>query len=177
MDWFSNNNIKKTESIEDNVKDFKRNSDNKIDAKQRGFDFIENSHISVNKDISGTKLGLSYNFEYLTKNHIEILKQCKLENTATELMEISKRSNKSKFKNDILNPLLKSNFLELTIPEKPKSPKQKYRLTGKFVAKIPKGWLFKVFFDNDRQILYLNNFTNELIQRAADDNNRLKNKF
>ena len=50
-------------------------------------------------------------------------------------MKILKRSNKSKFKIAIINPLLDQNFLELTIPGSPKSPSQKYRLTGKFVKK------------------------------------------
>jgi len=31
--------------------------------------------------------------------------------------------------------LIDFGFFELTIPEKPKSPKQKYRLTNKFVNK------------------------------------------
>ena len=50
-------------------------------------------------------------------------------------MNILKRSNKSKFKTAIINPLIVQKFLELTIPESPRSPSQKYRLTGKFVKK------------------------------------------
>lgn len=151
MSWFSggNNkdkNAKKSapisvsieESIEDNIKDFKETVVDQTKAKQRKFDFKENPYIERDKKVSGTKLGLSYNFENLSKIHIDILKQCKPENTAAELMKISKRSNKSKFKNDILNPLIKFGFLQRTLPEKPNSPKQKYRLTGKFVAKILK---------------------------------------
>ncbi|MBA5249123.1 ATP-dependent DNA helicase [hydrothermal vent metagenome] len=143
MDWFSggdnkNKNTHKSESIEDNIKDFKENSVNQTKAKQRGFYFAENPDKESNKKVLGSKLGLSYNFENLAKRHIEILKKCKPENTAAELMKISKRSNKSKFKNDILNPLIESGFLQRTLPDKPNSPKQKYRLTGKFVAKILK---------------------------------------
>jgi len=76
----------------------------------------------------GTKKGLS-------RDHLQILKKCKTESSALELMKILKRSNKSKFKTAIINPLLDYNFLELTIPDSPKSPSQKYRLTGKFVKK------------------------------------------
>ena len=50
-------------------------------------------------------------------------------------MTILKRSNKSKFKIAIINPLVKNGYLELTIPESPKSPSQKYRVTGKFVKR------------------------------------------
>jgi len=81
-----------------------------------------------NNETIGTKKGLS-------KDHLKILKKCELESSALELMKILKRSNKSKFKTAIINPLLDQNFLELTIPDSPKSPSQKYRLTGKFVKK------------------------------------------
>ena len=74
----------------------------------------------------GTKQGLSW-------DHLKILKNCKNESSAIELMQILNRSNKSKFKNVIINPLVENGFLELTNPDKPKSPTQKYRLTRKFV--------------------------------------------
>ena len=74
----------------------------------------------------GTKEGLSW-------DHLKILKNCKNESSANELMEILNRTNKSKFKNVIINPLIENGFFELTNPDKPKSPTQKYRLTNKFV--------------------------------------------
>ena len=76
----------------------------------------------------GTKKGLSW-------DHLKILKNCKNESTAIELMKILNRSNKSKFKNTIIYPLVENGFLELTNPDKPKSPTQKYRLTSKFVRR------------------------------------------
>ena len=86
---------------------------------------------NINEDI-GTKKGLS-------RDHLIILKKCKEENSALELMKILKRTNKSKFKTAIINPLIDHRFLELTIPGSPKSPSQKYRLTGKFVRRRAKG--------------------------------------
>ena len=50
-------------------------------------------------------------------------------------MKILNRTNKSKFKNTIINPLIENGFFELTNPSKPKSPTQKYRLTSKFVRR------------------------------------------
>ena len=50
-------------------------------------------------------------------------------------MEILNRTNKSKFKSTIINPLIEHGFFELTKPDKPKSPSQKYRLTNKFVRR------------------------------------------
>ena len=81
--------------------------------------------------ILGTKKGLS-------QDHLRILRNCKNESSAIELMEIIHRTNKSKFKNIIINPLVKNGFLELTNPDKPKSPTQKYRLTSKFVRRRKK---------------------------------------
>jgi len=76
----------------------------------------------------GTKKGLSW-------DHLKILKNCKNKSSAIELMEILNRTNKSKFKNTIINPLVENAFFELTNPDKPKSPTQKYRLTSKFVRR------------------------------------------
>ncbi len=76
--------------------------------------------------ILGTKKGLS-------QDHLRILRNCKNESSAIELMKILNRTNKSKFKNIIINPLVENGFFELTNPDKPKSPTQKYRLTSKFV--------------------------------------------
>ena len=81
-----------------------------------------------NNLISGTKQGLS-------SDHLKILKYCKNESSAIELMEILNRTNKSKFKNAIINPLVENSFFELTNPYKLKSPTQKYRLTNKFVRR------------------------------------------
>ncbi len=76
----------------------------------------------------GTKQGLS-------RDHLKILKKCKEENTALELMKILGRTNKTKFKIAIIKPLIDHGFIEPTIPEKPRSPNQKYRLTNKFVKR------------------------------------------
>ncbi|WXT99808.1 MAG: hypothetical protein Ctma_0512 [Catillopecten margaritatus gill symbiont] len=142
MGLFNRNKVSKDseekETLADNARDFKRNIVNKTGTEQQGFEFEENIDTEVYNTSLGIKKGLSYNFKNLQKNHIKILKECELENTAIELMKILTRTNKSKFKNDILSPLINSGFLEPTIPEKPNSPKQKYRLTGKFVAKISK---------------------------------------
>jgi len=78
--------------------------------------------------ILGTKKGLS-------QDHLRILRNCKNESSANELMKILNRTNKSKFKNVIINPLVENGFFELTNPDKPKSPSQKYRLTSKFVIR------------------------------------------
>jgi hypothetical protein len=109
------------------TKNIKRNK--KIGQEVEQLSFLYGSE--SNNDSIGTKKGLS-------RDHLQILKKCKQESSALELMKILKRSNKSKFKTAIINPLLDHNFIELTIPDSPKSPSQKYRLTGKFVKKRTK---------------------------------------
>lgn len=44
-------------------------------------------------------------------------------------MAIAGRSDRTKFRNQVLEPLLSQGFLEMTIPDKPRSSKQRYRLT------------------------------------------------
>jgi hypothetical protein len=46
-------------------------------------------------------------------------------------MEIAGRSDRTKFRNQVLRPLLDAGLIEMTIPDKPISSKQKYWLTGK----------------------------------------------
>ena len=122
--------LKKEESIEEPVisqsedwtKEIRRSQ--KIDQEVEQLSFIYDD--DNDNMILGTKEGLS-------QDHLKILKNCKNESSAIELMEILNRTNKSKFKNAIINPLVENGFFELTNPDKPKSPIQKYRLTNKFV--------------------------------------------
>lgn len=118
--------------IENSVKTFQGNTGNK----QQGLNFSENTYETSDKYNKGTKKGLSCNVENITQEQISILKKCSHENTAADMMEILKRTNKTKFRQIILTPLIECGFFELTLPEKPTSPKQKYRTTGKFIKRI-----------------------------------------
>ncbi|MBE8189904.1 MAG: hypothetical protein HAW58_03365 [Candidatus Thioglobus sp.] len=129
---------KKSDENSDFSKPLKRNINNKIGSNQQDLIFKENTAGTVLKSSSGSKQGLSYNLEDISNEQVEILKKCGSENSATELMKILKRSNKTKFKQTILEPLVNCGFFNLTIPEKPTSPKQKYRFTGLFVKKLSK---------------------------------------
>ena len=127
--------LKKEESIEEPVinhsedwtKEIKRSQKIGQEVEQLSFIYDNNKDILI----LGTKKGLS-------QDHLRILRNCKNESSAIELMEIIHRTNKSKFKNIIINPLVKNGFFELTNPDKPKSPTQKYRLTSKFVRRRKK---------------------------------------
>jgi hypothetical protein len=73
-------------------------------------------HNTVNKD-----------FNYLDK--YEFIKAFTGEHTRQDLQNILGLANRENFRKNHLQPALNSNLIELTIPDKPKSSKQKYRLT------------------------------------------------
>jgi predicted transcriptional regulator len=72
----------------------------------------------------GTKSGLS-------RDQVDILHKCQIESSLLELMKLSGKTNRTKFRDQVLKPLLVEGFVELTIPDKPTSSKQRYRLTAK----------------------------------------------
>ena len=66
----------------------------------------------------------------LSRHQVEILYNCLSEKAISELMPLTGRSDRTKFRNQVLKPLLESGWLEMTVPDKPRSSKQKYRLTA-----------------------------------------------
>lgn len=46
-------------------------------------------------------------------------------------MVMAGRTSRTKFRDQVLKPLLEAGWLEMTIPDKPRSSKQKYHLTEK----------------------------------------------
>jgi len=79
----------------------------------------------------GTKLALS-------QHQVDILHKCRTNTPLQVLIKITGRSDRTKFRNQVLNPLLKDDLIEMTIPDKPRSSKQKYRLTEKGKARLDK---------------------------------------
>ena len=75
-------------------------------------------------DETGTKLALS-------GHQVEILEICRNESQLVALMAITGRTDRTKFRNQVLKPLIDAGFIEMTTPEKPRSSKQRYRLTPK----------------------------------------------
>jgi len=78
----------------------------------------------------GTKLALS-------QHQVDILRKCLVESSLLDLMAVTGRSDRTKFRNQVLGPLMKAGLIEMTIPDKPRSSKQKYRLTEKGRKAIP----------------------------------------
>ena len=61
---------------------------------------------------------------------VDILRKCRTEQPMIVLMEVAGRSDRTKFRNQVLGPLLAEGLLELAIPDKPRSSKQRYRITA-----------------------------------------------
>ncbi|MCH2339870.1 MAG: putative DNA binding domain-containing protein [Pseudomonas sp.] len=61
---------------------------------------------------------------------LALLRRMTGDHAAPELMAFSGRSNRSKFREQVLAPLLALGLVEMTIPDKPNSSKQRYRLTA-----------------------------------------------
>lgn len=73
-------------------------------------------------DQAGTKLGLS-------RDQVQVLESASESMALPDLMAPSGRTNRTKFRDQVLAPLLKAGLIEMTIPDKPRSPKQQYRIT------------------------------------------------
>lgn len=77
----------------------------------------------------------------LSQHQVNILRKCLIETGIIELMAITGRTDRTKFRHQVLNPLIEARLLEMSIPNKPTSSKQKYRLTDegeKLLEKLKK---------------------------------------
>jgi len=89
-----------------------------------------NHELNVNTDTSmhGTMHG--------SMHGKKVLIFCKTEKSRDEIQKYLGLSNRDYFRKKVLNPLIEKELLELTIPDKPKSPNQKYRITKKGYDKL-----------------------------------------
>lgn len=105
-------------------------------AKQKVYTIPEELYVEK----IGTKSGPSQN-QVMVKlengdqvdSHLTVEQRYLLDNMSgsmsiRELLELSGRSNRTKFREQILAPLLKLGLIEMTIPDKPTSSKQQYKL-------------------------------------------------
>ncbi len=81
---------------------------------------------------AGTKLALS-------RHQVEILAKCVEDQPLVALLVAAGRADRTKFRNQILAPLLAAGWVEMTIPDKPRSSKQKYRTTELGLKILRKG--------------------------------------
>lgn len=65
-----------------------------------------------------------------SRDQVLILSNVAQDMGIADLMALLGRSNRTKFRDQVLNPLIDAGLIEMTIPDKPQSSKQKYRLTA-----------------------------------------------
>lgn len=70
----------------------------------------------------GTKLALS-------RDQVQVLEMAEIPAALPTLMKPSGRTDRTKFRDQVLAPLLEAGLLEMTVPDKPRSPKQQYHIT------------------------------------------------
>ena len=85
---------------------------------------------------AGTKLGLSWKqastkLSISKEEILEMLNICRTPQRISDLMKHFNWNNRTKFRVKYLSPLIDFELLTITIPEKPKSPYQKYKTTEK----------------------------------------------
>jgi ATP-dependent DNA helicase RecG len=70
----------------------------------------------------------------INEEYHSVIKQicsfCKEPRSMTEILNFLSRSDRTKFRNRYINPLIEKGMLELTIPDKPKSSNQRYLTTS-----------------------------------------------
>lgn len=70
----------------------------------------------------GTKSALSW-------HQVQVLDAARDPLPIQELMRLCERSDRTKFRNDVVRPLLEAGLLDMTIPDKPRSSRQRYVTT------------------------------------------------
>ena len=65
-----------------------------------------------------------------SRHQVAILRKSLAAQPITELMAVAGRKDRTKFRNQVLRPLLEAGWIEMTIPDRPTSRNQRYRTTG-----------------------------------------------
>jgi len=65
----------------------------------------------------------------LSRHQVQVLEKAGDPRSIADLMEACGRADRTKFRNQVVRPLLEAGLLEMTIPDKPRSSRQRYRTT------------------------------------------------
>ena len=116
-----------------------RKNDNTVRCK------INNLYQSeLSQDQDGIKSGLSWD-QVGTKSGLrwdqakKVLQLCMTERTLLEIMGEMQLTSRNKFRKNFVIPLLNLHLLERTVPDKPNSRNQKYRITSKGKEMLSQG--------------------------------------
>ena len=107
--------------------EFRQDGGQFIQTLWRPKDTTEGAEVATAGTKSGTKLAPS-------RHQVEILTKASTGAALTDLMAVTKRSDRTKFRHQVIQPLMDQGLLEMTLPDKPTSSQQKYRLTEQGAA-------------------------------------------
>jgi ATP-dependent DNA helicase RecG len=65
-----------------------------------------------------------------SRDQVQILDRCLQDSSMSELLTLASRTNRTKFRDQVINPLISAGLVEMAIPDRPRSPKQRYRTTA-----------------------------------------------
>ena len=65
-----------------------------------------------------------------SRHQVHILRNCLASKSIREIMALAGRRDRTKFRHQVMQPLLAAGWLAMTIPDKPTSSRQRYRLTA-----------------------------------------------
>lgn len=91
--------------------------------------------VGAGETAAGTKPGPS-------RDQVAILRKCLIESPIQDLMALAQRANRTKFRDQVLKPLLADGLLAMTIPDKPTSRNQRYIITDQgraLLTTLPEG--------------------------------------
>ena len=69
-----------------------------------------------------------------SRDQVKILAKASTGAALTELMTVAERTNRTKFRDQVIQPPMDQGLLEMTLPDKPTSSQQKYLLTEQGAA-------------------------------------------
>ena len=65
----------------------------------------------------------------LSRHQVQVIEKSQDESSMKELLVLCGRADRTKFRNQVIRPLLEAGLLRMTIPEKPTSSRQRYKTT------------------------------------------------
>jgi ATP-dependent DNA helicase RecG len=66
----------------------------------------------------------------LSRHQVQVLEAARDPQPIASLMELCGRADRTKFRDQVVRPLLEAGLLEMTVPDKPRSSRQQYRTTA-----------------------------------------------
>lgn len=66
----------------------------------------------------------------LSRHQVQVLEATRDPRSIAELMELCGRADRTKFRDQVVRPLLEAGLLAMTLPDKPRSSRQRYRTTA-----------------------------------------------